>query len=123
MMGLPVEVFRPASTGDCTNGGFSSKCKEFTLVGTEIDGTFEELPKMSQVFEASEDKPAVVLVVIEYRWGKVPHYELFEKSGHRMFGGNFAYTSDSRLVEALVLAGCEGYGAVKIFDREVSYDD
>lgn len=102
--GIIVEVFKPAM-GDCSNGGFSSYCKELTLVG----------PGIPEIFEASPERPAVVL---KLRWGiggKLPvlpagttgeatnpyvHAEPAYPvpAGERgwMFGGCAVYSSDSR---------------------------
>ena len=51
MKGLHCNIYK-WSLGDCSNGGISSKAKEVTLVGDNID----------QIFEADEDHPAVKIV-------------------------------------------------------------
>jgi hypothetical protein len=88
MKGLIVEVYRGAEIGDCTNGGPSSKVKGFTLIDDEVPG----------IFEPTEDRPALVLVrrvVFGKPYIHAVPYSM--KDEQTMMGGNFVYTSDSRL--------------------------
>lgn len=102
LRGITADVFRPADGSDCTNGGVSSRVKRVTIVGRGIPA----------VSPASEDAPAMMLrqdsigdcIHLEPtgqpHWNRIP-----------MFGGNFAFTCDSRLREVA------GDGALRIFDR------
>lgn len=107
MKGLRLTVARPAGYPDCTRNGVSAKNDLLTLVGTKRDGeAIEPVPWDCQVFDVTDEAPAVVLVQ-SYLRGAIPHLEPYEVAGrHRtMFGGNLA-TGDSRL----------GYLVVELFD-------
>lgn len=95
---LSVEVYRPAQSGDCTNGGVSSKFREL-LVPCEGDNPWDCGP-----YEYDPENPPENLCNIERR-------ELFGQviltlvpangRGWHMYGGNKADTSDSRWGELL----------------------
>lgn len=97
LKGLLVQVYR-SDLGDCTNGGISASRDKLILVG----------PDVPQIFEASDDAPAVRLVtkvrdsdymVVE---PVLPdEIDLACKPRERsktwfMAGGNFIWTSDGR---------------------------
>lgn len=105
--GLPVSVLRDASTGDCSNGGPSSKFDTFTLVAAPYG------PPITGPFAPSERAPALVLFEKRLLSGRAYYYAVPESllSRHTMAGGNFAYTSDSRFREATA-----GY-PISIHDR------
>ena len=42
MNGLIVSIYKAERTGDCTNGGVSSKATEALLIGDGVSGPFEE---------------------------------------------------------------------------------
>jgi len=93
-LGFMVFVLRHAEFGDCTNGGPSSRFSRAILFD-------DALPKMSAVGHGY-----FPLCLVRHGNGYI-HAEPFnvgsfnEESGkpgrHKMFGGNFIYTSDSRL--------------------------
>jgi len=85
--GLLATVYRAAGLGDCTNGGITSRVDQVVIVG-----------EGSEIFEPSDDAPAVVIVRKSYRFGDY----MFAKPvalGDRqsMFGGNYITCSDSRV--------------------------
>ena len=87
LMGIPVNVYRPA--GERRGSGITASIDRFVLVG-------EGLP---EIFEASENMPALVLIRRDID-GEYLHAEPDfppdrDKVGW-MFGGNFVYTTDSR---------------------------
>lgn len=87
MKGLIVSVYKSGDI-DCTNGGPSSKFNRFVLVDKDIQGPFSP----------SDDIPAMVLVRRQLGGREYIHAvpaSLADKQV--MFGGNFVYTSDSRL--------------------------
>lgn len=92
--GLIAYVYRAPKMGDCTNQGISSKVDQVLIYG-------EGIP---EIFESAEDLPAMKFEPRENmsaRFGMdcsrlVPD----DCKGHLMFGGNFAYSSDSRLPRA-----------------------
>jgi hypothetical protein len=99
--GLTVWVYR-SHLGDCTNNGESSKVNMFTLIGEGI----------AEIFEPSEDAPAMYLETKEYSFGKVTRaIPESKRNKWTMFGGNFIYSSDSRFSEI------SGGAPIKIFDR------
>lgn len=101
--GLAVQVYR-SPLGDSTNKGASSRHSIFVLTGYDI-------PEIS---EPSSELPELCLIesfaTSERMYRAVPR-ALADSGAWVTFGGNFAYSSDSRL-------GFVNHGApVKIFDR------
>ena len=100
--GLLVDGYR--NRHDCTNGGASSKYREFVLTGTypltghAINGCFDPTPEI----------PELVLVPGPLNTVRAVPRELLESGEWVMFGGNFCYTSDSRFPSD---------APIKIFDR------
>lgn len=88
LMGLIIEVYRPADQTDCTNNGISSEVNNLLLSG-------EDIP---EIFTASEDCPPVRLVKRNLFGGEYLHIEPWERptGAGWMYGGNIADTSDSR---------------------------
>lgn len=88
--GLRVSILKNAELGDCTNGGISATRKSLTLVG----------PDIPEIFEATPDAPAVVIIGRIIGGRLYNHAEPLEPvpAGHNgyMAGGNFIHTSDSR---------------------------
>lgn len=85
---------------DCSNGGISSCFDRVTLVGPGVAG----------VVEPSEFAPAVKLCLRELSGVNYLHAEPVEGSDcHRMFGGTFIHSSDSRFGEALHKAAGDAY--------------
>lgn len=114
-MGLHADVYRAAAMPDCTNGGISSRYDTLCIVNA------------SGPFEPTAGYPPVILCLHPTMPGIVraaPAY-FNEKSGewepipvHHMMGGNFLYTSDSRLREKVTqMLGRPFYGAIAIHDR------
>lgn len=117
-MGMLVNIYRQvdrqhadgsAHMLDCTAGGWSSKFNVVCV--TNISGPFEPRP----------DLPAVKLIDGP---GPAPNPILVSEEDlqHRrctMFGGNFAYTSDSRFSEAVrdMLKSDVASFAVRCHDR------
>ena len=87
--GMSVDVYRNAHGYDTTRDGISSEAKSFLLVGEGVAEVFSEHP----------DTPTMYLIK-RVLWGKQADYICPDKDGmyHNgyMFGGNFAYSSDSR---------------------------
>ena len=87
--GIIISVYRDARGGDCTNGGQSSQVKQFTLIGNGI----------AEIFEANETAPAIRIVnhptVKGYQF-LVPQ-TLIDSGKWTMMGGNFGWSSDSRI--------------------------
>ena len=94
MKALPINVYRTATLGDCTNGGITSRYSRLLLVHER------------GFIEVDENNPPETLVKIVTRnlFGKeYKHIEPVapcpsDRIGY-MSGGNLAYTSDSRFRE------------------------
>lgn len=129
--GLLVYVHRSPAIGDCTNDGISATHDRLTVVGyiDETEPGFNHfkpvvrpMPASAQVFEASDDAPAVLLHIRNVG-GPIPSFVPATLDGQRvegwhMMGGNFGHVGDSRfntLVRALL--GHDFYGAIAIHDR------
>ena len=85
--GLFVYVYR-SSTGDSTNKGPTSKFDNFVIVDNRVEGPFtpnDANPEMNLVFRAFNGQEYVYAVPASL------------KDEQTMFGGNFVWTSDSRL--------------------------
>lgn len=110
---VKVCVYRTAYLGDCTNNGVSSRHDSMTL----FYGC-----KRQEVLDYCKEKgidPDGCLVLVERRLrGEQYSYAtpLVHQTGKLgpMFGGNFIYTSDSRLAEAM---GTSVSVPVKVHDR------
>lgn len=113
-MGMTLSVYRD-HLGDCTNGGLSSKATRICVIN--VDGPFvpsADMPAFRLVEGAF--KGQVVLVPVDQPEGLIGP----------MFGGNMAYTSDSRFsAKVRKLTDSNFYGAVPIHDRfetQAEYD-
>lgn len=106
LKGLRVKVFRDNGP-DCSNMGLSATETDLMVIG----------PGIPEVFEVRDGDAVVELV--QHRTMK--HHCYLKPYGDDrwlMFGGNFAYTSDSRFSEAVeALTGHHLIGAVPIHDR------
>jgi len=104
-MGLIVDVLRTDGL-DCSANGPS---KVFSrLLVTNVEGPFDghDMPRVKLV---KGNLPGTVKVVPE---------TMLDAGNWTMFGGNFAYTSDSRWSDAVEeLCGSRQSGAVAIHDR------
>lgn len=113
-MGMTLSVYRD-HLGDCTNGGLSSKATRICVIN--VDGPFNP----------SADVPAFRLVEGAFK-GQVVLVPADQPEGliGPMFGGNMAYTSDSRFSAKIrELTDSNFYGAVPIHDRfetQADYD-
>lgn len=114
-MGLNVYVFKHP-LGDCTNGGISSKATQLCVVN--VDGPFEpraDIPAVMLTTNQMGDpvfKPAFCAMHKDGQPWEVAQ-------GWFMMGGNYATTTDSRLVEAVrSMVGYSIYGALPIHDRQ-----
>ena len=106
-MGLHVQIYRAAHGLDCTRDGVSSKVECLTLVN--VPGPFEP----------TDSAPAAFLII-----GNVPGSckiligDGSADFGQGMFGGNFAYSCDSRFSKAVqALTGSKVGYPVAIHDR------
>lgn len=87
---LSLEVFRTARLGDCTNNGISSQFHSVLLIHPE-----------GYIDVADDGSNHLGLPVVEIET-KIGGYKCLKQVGDTrwlMFGGNFAYTSDSRFRE------------------------
>ena len=106
MKALPIDVYRRKGV-DCTNDGISSKYDTLLLACDE------------GFLDVDESDPPENLVKINKRFlggayvYRVVPYNKPTGAGW-MFGGNFAYTSDSRFHRMLG----DVYGAIAIHDRQ-----
>lgn len=86
---IPASVFRAANGSDCTNGGITSRFDTLMV----IDG---EVP---EGWAAPADRPAVKIVrrmIVGAEYVHAVPVNIPSGKG-TMFGGNFVYTTDSRL--------------------------
>ena len=107
--GLLVSVFRAAHGQDCTNNGVSSRFN--TLIAASI--YVGEIP---EVFPSLPDSSNVVIVAYRGQfkdWVAYPVTPDGEILTRGMFGGNFIYTSDSRLAEFTGFS----LAPIPVFDR------
>jgi hypothetical protein len=124
--GLPVTVYRPAGTQDCTLNGASSRFARLTVIGIideRVEGgranaVPEPMPEGYQTTRPGEDAPAAYLRIRKGMSRGVTWYSLepayldLPRQPWLMAGGNFAGTSDARW---MALVG--GSGIVAIHDR------
>lgn len=102
--GLLVSVYRHADGYDCTNGGVSSRIREFVLTSDV------SVPPVYGPFEAVDTDHELVLTAGPRNTLRAIPRALFDSGeGCCMFGGNFVWSSDSRFPSD---------GPIKIFDRE-----
>lgn len=91
--GMWVDILKPASGSDCTNGGVTSKAEHALLIGEGVAEVFGEKP----------GEPVLKLVK-RMLWGQ-PYYHAepaeTPKGVGWMFGGNFIHTSDGRFHDAV----------------------
>lgn len=96
--GYSLSIFRNMQFGDCSNHGISSKYDQVFLVGV-TKGVDPTLVANIQIFEYDEnDERCVLLHKAGSRYCLVPKH-LYESDPRpwTMFGGSFAYSSDSRI--------------------------
>lgn len=109
-MGLLVQVVHN-NLGDCTNGGISSNLKELLLVN--VSGSTSPNARYIPAMLVEGNMPGLVKIVpvdlVEGAYVATKRWS--------MFGGNFAYTSDSRFHDAVRKITGTSYGAVPIHDR------
>lgn len=97
--GLIISVYK-FPLGECTNNGLSSKYESLLLVGDGIK---------NGPFESSDEKDYLICEYRERYDDFIATPKSLKDSGKwTMFGGNFAYTSDSRFPTD---------SPIKIFDR------
>jgi len=111
MTGMNFSVYRNGR-GDTTNGGVSSYHESLNVCAEGI----------AEIFDATYDTPAVALVirnVCNTAFPIIVPIDSTEAGGTEryMFGGNFAWTSDSRVSEWLEERGFTN-APIKIFDRQ-----
>jgi len=87
MKGLIVGILEDKYIGNCSNAGISKTHKALVLVGDDIP----------QVFEATDDMPAVKLVRRNIGGVEYIHVQPVNNSDRAyMAGGSFIYSTDSR---------------------------
>jgi len=105
-MGMILYVYRNSEIlGDCTNNGITNQHSRLCV--TNVEGPFNP----------DENTPAVKLVR-----GNLPETVHVVPEGlddkHKMMGGNYAGTCDSRWSRAIEkITGHRFYGAVAVHDR------
>lgn len=99
--GISVSVLKNAEIGDCTNNGLSSKVNSLIIVD----------PKVDAPFEVKDGEDYLVLQEGPYNTLRAVPKSLVDSGAWVMFGGNFAYTSDSRF------SALNNGNPIKIFDR------
>ena len=111
MKALPIYVYKTRS-GDCTNGGITSKYNELLLICE--DG----------FVDVDENNPPenLVKVVTRKLWdGEYKHIEPYARTDKGcvgwMFGGNIAHTSDSRFSRVA------GNYPLKVHDRQETQEE
>ena len=108
---LAVHVFR-WSLGDCSNHGISEKADQIMLINA---GKEPLEPGKKYAYPLAKLVPGVRDGTIKVVPVDANGQEL---DGWSMFGGNFAYSSDSRFHEAVErITGHRSYGPVPIHDR------
>lgn len=111
MRGLILSVLRNAEIGDCSNGGISARHVAVTLIG----------PGVPEIFEPSDDRPAVRLVKREIGGDLVIHAEPVTLDSRPavwwMASGAFVSTCDSRFGDLLRSLGHSPYAAIPLHDR------
>ena len=102
--GFTLFVFR-SDLGDSTNGGQSSKTDMLRV----IDNTDGEVGLPGIVDTEGHEDVTMQLIIRDVGFARFPIIAPmdYDSGKHYMFGGNFAWTSDSRLTG----------GPIKIFDR------
>lgn len=113
---LPVEVYKSARIGDCTNHGMSSRHDTLLIACPhgfmEVDS--ENVPDNFAMMELRKVMGAVIPTI--YPAEITADGRVVKRGGKQyMMGGNFAHTSDSRFRD--LLGGMWGVGAVAIHDR------
>ncbi len=117
--GMHVSIYKPADMGDCTNGGVTSKATEALLVGPVIEICHDPSTPGHAGCDRRKERPDLVIPEIfadrgQFAEGASKYPVLRVELRHggtyvvavpadipegtwTMFGGNFIYTSDSRL--------------------------
>ena len=105
--GLTADVYRNGF--DCTNNGVTAQAKDVLVLGSydarriPSVGTTPKFTPMDQVFDAHPNRRAVAIIKDmccgQERIRAVPVGVDGQPVTYGMFGGNFIYTSDSRLRE------------------------
>ena len=89
LKGLLCSIFEDKDGHNCSNNGISARCKQVIVVG----------PGIPEIFEASEDCPAVKLVRRNLFGKEYVHAEPVDQPEGLvgpMAGGAFIYSCDSR---------------------------
>ena len=114
MKALPVNVYRTAKYGDCTNGGISSKFDTLLVACDEgfIDIDPNNVPENFAMVELRHVMGKIIPTI--YPADITPTGNVIPREGKWwMMGGNYGATSDSRFSRMIG----DMYGAVAIHDR------
>ena len=113
MKQLRVSVYRTNDLGDCTNGGVTSRHDRMTL----FFGCKRE-EALAYCQENGVDPDGCLVLIERTLWGEQHNYAapLIHQSGQcgPMFGGNFVYTSNGILAEAM---GEKTSRPIQVMDR------
>lgn len=121
-MGLDVSVYADRTNlKGCTNGGFSTNYNELCLVN--VEGPTEPRAGVMPALLVKGNLPGCVKIVGAQKVASL-WFEIKPPGAGPMFGGNFAYTSDSRFHRAIetLNGGSRSFGAVPIHDRYESQE-
>ena len=95
-MGIRISVYR-THRPDCSRNGVSAQHDTLCLINAE--GPFEPV----------ESEPAAKLIISQAGIPIIVPADFETRAGHRMFGGNFAGTSDGRFGD-LIWTACKDAG-------------
>lgn len=110
-----VSIYR-AEGHECTNNGISAVERGVKYLRLFAQGEVADAPPAGREYWANAflvkgNSPGCVKIIPAGEDG-------LPAKGWAMFGGNFAYTSDSRFHRAVeAITGARSYGAVPIHDR------
>lgn len=121
MKQIRVSVYRAADMGDCTNNGVTSRHRSMILF---YAGTKDEA--MAYCQEKGIDPDRCLYLVERTLWGEQHNYAVPlvrpDNVCGPMFGGNFVYTCDSRLAQAMGTTTTEPVSVHDRFETQREYD-
>lgn len=112
--GLLCSVYKNPLYKGCSNGGISSKVDHVVLIG----------PGVPEIFEPTDDCPAVKLVRRNIGGKEYLHAEPIEEGKETligpMAGGSYIYTVDSRFPNLYPISLHDRYETQKMYDSLTS---